>query len=160
MLAEQYLTSVRIYQPKPATLATRFDTIAQPMKHGTRFSPIPQNERRHYSLKQRPRLEVLRTVQIPGAARSNKIFDQNKVLQYLGKRRLRPSMYEEGLSLAEQHPDVQREISILLAGSTTKINGRVYMACLWGDRFTRGIYLFELGTVLHCDTLHFLVAEF
>jgi hypothetical protein len=148
-----YQARVQLVQPKPSVLLQRFDKIARVGQ--THFSQIPEIKP---AIKGSGALQrTYQLIKVPGATNdATQPFDREGVLRFIQNNRHRPALYEEGLCVAKKNPDAQRRISIVLLGSETILDNKRHVACLYGDRFERGIYLFELGTALLGD-LSFLV---
>src|SRR3989344_3038572 len=74
------------------------------------------------------------------------IVETDKIFREFEKMNLRPAEIRELIVLAEKYPDLQREFTIIAFGSAWRQSAKknCYPA-LYGDRFSRELYLVCLG---------------
>lgn len=63
----------------------------------------------------------------------DKLMSISRALAEMEARGLRPALYEESLSFAEQYPDEQHKYIIVALGSEMCVNGETYVASLTHD---------------------------
>ena len=118
-------------QPEFEELKRRFPAYVNPDYKGKRFDPIERCK----AVSKESREVAFEYVHMDRNASTD------EVLAEMGRKGLRPALYEELLGFAEKYPDEQRKYPIVALGSGTSVNGGRIVAFLWGVDNGRDLHL-------------------
>ncbi len=127
-------------QPEFEELKRRFPAHVDPDYEGRRFHPIERCK----DVSRENRRVAFDYVQMDRDASTYEVEEE------IDRKGSLPALYEELLGFGKEHPNEQGLFPIVALGSTTRIGGRCYVACLSSELDGRRLYLCRINLDWQC----------